>query len=663
MKHSKLITWLSVGLLGLAAAAFSPGMTAEAANENGFEYTVDAQTHEATITGYKGSAANVQIPSTLGGCRVTTIGKKAFEYNSSVASISIPNTVRTIQEKAFYGTYYLKDITIPASVNEIDEDAFVYGQTLESVTFEGATKIGASAFSSCSQLKTVNLSSSVPSIGDYAFAACRGLKTITIPSGVKEIGMYAFSNCSSLNRVVIYGNTKLHKMSFSDCISLCSVIISDGCESVDPFDYSFSNCPKLKYINGVLAIREYRFDSNGFKYPVLNASVANAIRKHFIRSIGVGFVDEYCQEMCEYIVESETDPWMNDALKARQLHDWLLRHCMYEDCNDGETTKDIENHIATSVFLSSAVNVRGEEVGETSCQGFSLAYTMLLAEADIESYSLSCPKHQWNLVKIDGKYYQVDVTWDANKYEYDFNSNPYSTLYRYFLLSDEKMREEHKSPESVLQYEDVTPKSALIALYEHKLTKKYTASDDEIAALAAGCVKTYRDKNKDGIQEYDFDLDGIYQDCVFKDQYDNPTEQEMVVSMLRFSYGKAYTKEQMNQKLPEILSHLHEIHKSPYEYVRNAYFPITLGPVSVYRGGVAKFKCDVFGEGLTYQWKCCNSSSGQYENVNLPGSKTAALQFRAGLELNGKWFKCFVTNRDGDVLDGWGGQLLTVCDY
>ena len=570
MKHSKLITWLSVGLLGLAAAAFSPGMTAEAAIENGFEYTVDPQTNEATIKEYKGSATNLQIPTSLGGHRVTTIGQRAFAGES--------------------------------------------------------------------------------------------LTKLVVPSCVKEIEMYAFDRCTSMTDLTIQGNTKLRKMAFYGCTSLERVNLSAGSESADRWNYCFMNCPSLKTVNGEQAVL-YQKDSNGRTYPVINPAIRTAVLNHFCRSRAVGFVDEYCQKICEYIVATETDPWMNDALKARQLHDWILRHCLYEDCENGESLKDSENHAGSSVFLSYAVNVRGEGVGESVCQGYSLAYKMLLAEAGIEAHVLYCPGHQWNLVKIDGKYYQADLSWESLKYQNDFNQNPYSTLYRYFLLSDEKMQEEHKTDESVLQYYDVTPQAALIGLYEHPLLSKYSASNDEIAALAARCMKSYRDKNKDGIMEYDFDLDGVFQDCVFKDQYDNPTELEMIVSMLRFSYGKAYTKEQMNQKLPEILSHLHEIHKSPYEYVRNAYFPITLGPVSVYRGGVAKFKCDVFGEGLTYQWKCCNSSSGQYENVNLPGSKTAALQFRAGLELNGKWFKCFVTNRDGEVLDGWGGQLLTVCDY
>ena len=570
MKHSKLITWLSVGLLGLAAAAFSPGMTAEAAIENGFEYTVDAQTRGATIKNYTGSAKELQIPSKLGGYWVKTIGKNAF-----------------------------------------------VGQSM--------TKL-------------------------------------VVPPCVKEIEMYAFDRCRAMTDLTIQGNTKLRKMAFNGCTSLARVNLSNGSESADRWDFSFFNCPSLKTVNNYDAVL-YRRDSNGLTYPVINPAIRTAVLNHFCRSRGVGFVDEYCQKICEYIVATETDPWMNDALKARQLHDWILRHCLYEDCGNGESLKDSENHAGSSVFLSYAVNVRGDGIGESVCQGYSLAYKMLLAEAGIEAHVLYCPGHQWNLVKIDGKYYQADLSWESLKYENYLNNNPYSTLYRYFLLSDEKMREEHNTQESVLQYVDVTPQAALIGFDEHPLLSKYTASNDEIAALAAGCVKTYRDANRDGIMEYDFDLDGVFQNCVFKEQYENPTEYDMIISMLRFSYGNAYTKEQMNQKLPEILSHLHEIHKSPYEYVRNAYFPITLGPVWVYRGGVAKFKCDIFGEGLTYQWKYCDSSSGQYENANLPGSTTAAMQFRAGLELNGKWFKCFVTNRDGVVLEGWGGQLLTVVDY
>jgi hypothetical protein len=83
--------------------------------------------------------------------------------------------------------------------------------------------------------------------------------------------------------------------------------------------------------------------------------------------------------------------------------------------------------------------------GLAVCEGYSEALKLLLDKIGIESIIVrSLPMdHVWNMVKIDGKWYHVDATWeDTNK----------STLYyslKYFLLSDEGIiKQQHHSWES-----------------------------------------------------------------------------------------------------------------------------------------------------------------------------------------------------------------------
>lgn len=95
----------------------------------------------------------IVISSTYNGYPVVAINKNAFQYNSTITSVTIPNSV---------------------------------------------TIIGQHAFGTCANLVNVNIPNSVTSIGLGAFAYSGKLTTIIIPSSVTEIGSGAFSNCTNL---------------------------------------------------------------------------------------------------------------------------------------------------------------------------------------------------------------------------------------------------------------------------------------------------------------------------------------------------------------------------------------------------------------------------------------------------------------------------------
>ncbi len=78
----------------------------------------------ATITGYEGSCTLVQIPATLDGYTVKKIGERAFEGNTALAAVVVPEGVETIDWFAFYDCASLLDITIPASVSSIGHAVF-----------------------------------------------------------------------------------------------------------------------------------------------------------------------------------------------------------------------------------------------------------------------------------------------------------------------------------------------------------------------------------------------------------------------------------------------------------------------------------------------------------------------------------------------------------
>jgi hypothetical protein len=349
---------------------------------------------------------------------------------------------------------------------------------------------------------------------------------------------------------------------------------------------------------------------------------------------------------------------MNDELKAKLLHDWIVRHCEYEDEENGESVYDYENMVPSSVFLSYAMDVRGEGIGESVCEGYSKAYTMLLAAAGIESYPIYSNTHEWTLVKIGEKYYQVDVTWDdpilkdtSGKTVEKTYETPYSTDYSYFLLSNRDMEIEHEARMPRGQNLN-SPKVDLSVTSEHPLLRKYTVAEGN-AAIACNCPETYLDANRDGILDYDYDLDGIA---------NNPdpaqTPNLFVCYLFRFAYGMNSTPEQLNGRLPALLAHLHEVKMSPTSYsvgipgevyqsdtFRNSKHVIAK------RGTKVKIPFNIFGEGLTFQWVVENPSTGQWENAPFASATSSTLELTVNNDTHGKYYKCLVYNQDGILYD------------
>jgi hypothetical protein len=158
---------------------------------------------------------------------VTTIGRLAFAYCSSLTSVTIPQGVTTIDLGAFARTS-LTSVTIPDSVTTIGMQVFSGCTSLASVTIpQGVTTIGNETFYNCTSLNSVAIPDSVTTIGQSAFKQCTSLNSVTIPDSVTTIGTQAFSR-ASLNSVTIpQGVTTIGTQAFA-YTGLTSVTFADG---------------------------------------------------------------------------------------------------------------------------------------------------------------------------------------------------------------------------------------------------------------------------------------------------------------------------------------------------------------------------------------------------------------------------------------------------
>ena len=121
--------------------------------------------------------------------------------------------------------------------------------------------------------------------------------------------------------------------------------------------------------------------------------------------------------------------------KVLYLHDYLVQNYAYDYA--GLAT---EQATGESVAVRDVYTFFSGKVGV--CQAYMLAMIALCEEAGISCLPVTSDamSHAWNLVRVDGEWYHVDVTWDdaggAQSAVY-----PSYVSYEYFLLSGEALYE------------------------------------------------------------------------------------------------------------------------------------------------------------------------------------------------------------------------------
>lgn len=96
--------------------------------------------------------------------------------------------------------------------------------------------------------------------------------------------------------------------------------------------------------------------------------------------------------------------------KIRRIYDYVCTHVEYDNEHPA-------NYYLKYSAYAALLN------GKAVCQGYATLFYRLALEAGLSCRMLSGTgrgiAHGWNIVEIDGLYYDLDTTWDAGKEEYD----------------------------------------------------------------------------------------------------------------------------------------------------------------------------------------------------------------------------------------------------
>lgn len=178
-------------------------------------------------------------------------------------------------------------------------------------------------------------------------------------------------------------------------------------------------CPTRKY--------DYKYDSlTGNVYNVdPNYEVSLEVKDTMLES-----VDTTANSIIAQTVG------LDEFQTVRFFHDYIIKHCSYDDSG--------ENY----------GNAYGALIeGKAVCEGYARAFKYLCDKVGIPCELVNGyadVEHMWNLVRINGDWYQVDLTWDDPKnHDGDYISYTYFNITTNEILKDHTINDTLELPDAI----------------------------------------------------------------------------------------------------------------------------------------------------------------------------------------------------------------------
>ena len=139
--------------------------------------------------------------------------------------------------------------------------------------------------------------------------------------------------------------------------------------------------------------------------------------------------------------------------KELYAHDYIIKNCAYDE-------ESVELHKSDTVRANEQ-NAYGALVeGKAVCEGYTRAFQLLCNKLGVDCWVIQGQaqgfegeentNHIWNCVQLDGKWYQVDVTWD----DCDSRETIGAAQYFYFNLTTDELLKDHVIAPNYSDYSD-----------------------------------------------------------------------------------------------------------------------------------------------------------------------------------------------------------------
>jgi hypothetical protein len=184
---------------------------------------------------------------------------------------------------------------------------------------------------------------------------------------------------------------------------------------------------------------------------------------------------EQLNKRVDKIIKEIIKPGMTDYEKEQAVHDYIITHARYDIENYKKGTIPPESYSAYGTLV----------LGTGVCEGYAKSMKLILDRLGVECLLVpgnsKGQNHVWNMVRIDGDYYHVDITWNDPV----FSDGTDLLIYDYFNLTDSEMAKDHSWDTKA--YPSCSSTKYNYFYYNNLVVSKYSEFYDRIkSAMAAG---------------------------------------------------------------------------------------------------------------------------------------------------------------------------------
>lgn len=321
---------------------------------------------------------------------------RLMNYHGNDKVVTIPDGVTHISQGAFYNNNKVEKIVVPSSVTSVADYAFYNCGRLKCIVFAGKAKsLGNKIIYKCSKLQNIV---APKNSNEWKYAAREGIRTFTSDRptfGQSQVHLLAGDS----EKLILYNAAGVVKWK-SSAKSVVSV----------------SSAGKIKCLKKGKA--------------KITAAVGGRVYR-----LTVHVSEKSEDKRIDQIIRTTIKKGMSTREKIKAVHDWLIRNVKY----------DYDSFLRGAVPKISHTSQGALLRGIAVCDGYSKAMKKILNRLGIpcEIVIGKCngAGHAWNMVKTDGKWLYVDVTFDDPIVNgKNTNTKPY---YTYFLKTAKQMRKDH----------------------------------------------------------------------------------------------------------------------------------------------------------------------------------------------------------------------------